>query len=212
MCPTRFSRRSSSRKASGGGDSSLVDLNGNDQTVGFFETGSTAAVKRVMFSTAPATLTVDQSGNSVHNGNITGAVSIVKLGTGNLLFTGAHATSGGFSVSNGVLAVGVTGSFGNNSTSIAVGGNGTLLLSNSVAVADAATVRMPAAGTSTAKISLAAGVEERVGWLYYGDDMRQAGTYGATGSGANFIDDTHFAGNGVLRVLHDNMGTMISVR
>jgi len=210
--PNAFPKTIKLTQGSSGGDSSLVNLNGNDQTVGFFETGSTAAVKRVMFSTAPATLTVDQSGNSVHNGNITGAVSIVKLGTGNLLFTGAHDTSGRFVVSNGFLTVGATGTLGNSCTNVAVGGNGTLLLSNSVALADAATVRMPAAGTATAKISLAAGVEERVGWLYYGDDMRQAGTYGATGSGANVIDDTHFAGAGVLRVLHDNMGTMISVR
>ncbi|HPS06386.1 MAG TPA: hypothetical protein PLG22_02560, partial [Kiritimatiellia bacterium] len=210
--PNAFLKTIKLTQGSGGGDSSLVNLNGNDQTVGFFETGSTAAVKRVMFSTAPATLTVDQSGNSVHNGNITGAVSIVKLGTGNLLFTGAHATSGGFSVSNGVLAVGVTGTFGNNSTNIAVGGSGTLLLSNSVAVADAATVMMPPAETVTAKINLAAGVEERVGWLYFGDEMQRAGTYGAAGSGANHIDDSHFAGIGMLRVLHDNSGTLVTVK
>ncbi len=210
--PNAFLPTMSLRQGSSGGDSSLVDLNGLDQTVGTFDTGSTVAVKRILFSVKPATLTVNQSANGVHNGNITGAVSIVKLGTGNLLFTGAHATSGGFSVSNGVLAVGVTGTFGNNSTNIAVGGSGTLLLSNSVAVADAATVIMPPAETVTAKINLAAGVEERVGWLYFGDEMQRAGTYGAAGSGANHIDDTHFAGSGLLRVLHDNSGTMISIR
>jgi hypothetical protein len=38
------------------------------------------------------------------------------------------------------------------------------------------------------------------------------GTYGATGSGAEYVDDTRFAGNGVLRVLHGKAkGTLIRV-
>jgi autotransporter-associated beta strand protein len=210
--PNAFSKTIKLTQGSSGGDDSVLNLNGNDQTVGFFETGSTVAVKRVMFSTAPATLTVDQSGNSVHDGNITGAVSIVKLGTGTLLFTGMHTTSGAFSVSNGVLAVGAAGTFGPNSTNIVVGGSGTLLLSNSVAIADSALVTLPASGVSTAKINLAAAVTESVGWLCYGDKIQCAGSYGSTSSTALFKDDSHFAGSGVLTVLHDNSGTVIKLR
>ena len=188
---------------------SVNDFNGNDQTVGTLMTGESSANKRIIYSVAPATLTVNQSANSEYNGSITGAVSMVKLGTGSLLLSGTNTTFGGFSVSNGVLAVGATGTLGNNSAAIAVGGGGTLLLSNSVAIANAAIVKMPAAGVATAKISLASGVNESVGRLYYDKTMKRAGTYGSSSSPAVFKDDTHFSGLGVLTVLHDNAGTLI---
>ena len=40
------------------------------------------------------------------------------------------------------------------------------------------------------------------------------GTWGATGSGADFIDDNHFSGEGVLTVLRDDskVGLMIVVQ
>ena len=101
---------------------------------------------------------------------------------------------------------------GTNSTNIVVIGTGTLALSNSVAIADSATVTMPEAGVATAKISLAAGVNEKVGWLYYGEKMMRAGTYGASGSGAAHVDNTHFAGSGVLTVRRDKSGTMMKLR
>ncbi len=191
---------------------SVNDLNGNDQTVGTLMTGESGANKRIICSVAPAALTVSQSANSEYNGGFTGAVSLVKLGTGNLLLSGANTTFGGFSVSNGVLAVGATGTLGNNSAAVAVGGGGTLLLSNSVAIANSAVVRLPAAGVITAKISLASGVNEAVGWLYYDNTMKRAGTYGSSSSPATFKDDTHFSGLGVLTVLHDNAGTLIRVQ
>jgi hypothetical protein len=156
------------------------------------------------------TLTVNQNSDTIYNAMITGAVSIVKLGTGNLMLTNAfNKTYGGFTVSNGTLTVAYQGTLGPNSTNIVVGGTGTLLLSNSVAIADTATVRMPEAGSSTAKISLASGVNEAAGWLFYGNLMRRAGTYGSSASAAANKDDTHFAGAGVLTVLHDNAGTLV---
>ncbi len=191
--------------------SSLVNINGNDQTIGQLKTGISGPEARVLFSVAPATLTVNQGVVSEYNGSLTGAVTLVKTGTGALTLSGTNTTYGSFVVSNGTLIVNSTGTFGMNSTNIVVGGTGTLTLSNAVAIADSATVKMPAVGISTAKISLPAGVNESVGWLFYGDKMQRVGTYGATGSGANHVDDTHFSGNGILKVLHDNSGTMISV-
>jgi len=190
---------------------SVNDLNGNNQTVGTLMTGESSANKRIIYSVAPATLTVNQSASSEYNGSFTGAVSLVKLETGSLLLTGTNTTFGGFTVSNGTLTVSNQGTFGPNSTNIVVGGTGTLLLSNSVAIADSATVLMPAAGVGTAKISLASGVSEKVGWLFYGEKMQRAGTYGAQGSGAGNMDDTHFSGSGLLRVLFDNAGTVITL-
>ena len=61
-------------------------------------------------------------------------------------------------------------------------------------------------------INLSAGVNERVGWLFYGNKMQRVGTYGSSSSSAYHKDDTHFSGNGVLRVLHDNSGTLITVK
>ena len=189
---------------------SVNDLNGNDQTVGTLMTGESGAKMRVIYSVAPATLTVNQSANTLFNGSITGAVNIVKLGTGSLTLTNKFiTTSGSFTVSNGTLTVANQGTFGPNSTNIVVGGTGVLTLSNSVAIADSAVVTMPAAGVSTAKISLAPGVNESVSWLFYGEKMQRAGTYGANGSPATHKDDTHFSGAGVLTVLRDHSGTIL---
>jgi len=151
---------------------SVLNLNGNDQIVGAWRSGRDNSDPRILYSVAPATFTVNQSSDTLFNGAITGAVSVVKLGSGNLTLTNAFiTTSGGFTVSNGTLTVANKGTFGPNSTNIVVGGTGTLLLSNAVAITDSAAVTMPDAGVSTAKINLAAGGEERVGWLFFGDKL-----------------------------------------
>ena len=73
-------------------------------------------------------------------------------------------------------------------------------------------MRLAPAGAGSAKISLAAGIDETVGWFFFGGEPMYPGTYGATGSGAEYVDDTRFAGNGVLRVLHGKAkGTLIRV-
>ena len=63
-----------------------------------------------------------------------------------------------------------------------------------------------------AKVSLAAGVNEAVGTLYFGDKQKPANTYGASGSGAGVINDEHFSGAGILTVLHGNGGLIFQVR
>ncbi len=200
-------------QGSSGSPSSTLNFNGNDQIVGSLRANYDHSSLRVTYSAAPMTLTVSQNSDTLYNAMITGAVSIVKLGTGNLMLTNAfNKTYGNFAVSNGTLCVANRGTLGPNSTNIVVDGTGRLLLSNSVAVADSAVVRMPGAGTSTAKISLADGVNETVGWLFYGDTMRRAGTYGSNLSSATNKDDTHFAGAGMLTVLHDNAGTLIRLQ
>jgi len=187
-----------------------LDLNGNDQTAGRLYMGTFLAGQRVIRSDAPATLTVHQNANDTLELRFDGAVSLLKSGTGTLTLTNAFSTtSGGFGVTNGTLAVAGAGTFGPNCTNVTVLGNGTLSLANSAAIADTAVVTMPEAGVASAKINLSAGVNERVGWLFFGEKMKRAGTYGAVGSGAKYQDDTHFAGTGVLTVLHDNSGTLM---
>jgi autotransporter-associated beta strand protein len=195
--------------------SGTLNLNGHNQTVGKLFTGTPNPAVRIITSTTPALLTVNQSAHTLTDTRFTGAVSLLKLGAGTLTLTNAAtSTTGSFSVSNGTLAVASDGTFGNNSTNIVVGGTGTLALSNSVAIADSATVTMPDEGVSTAKISLAAGVNEKVGWLFLGDKMMRAGVYGSSGSPAPLgnQDNDHFSGTGVLTVLHDRSGTVISIK
>jgi len=186
-----------------------IDLNGHNQTIGQLTSYTNNTILNV-FSETPATLTVNQTVSSTFNGNITGLVSLVKMGSGQLTLTRASSTFGSYIVSNGTLAVSATGALGENSTNIWVAG-GTLSLSNSAAISDRATLSIANGGA--AKVELAAGVNESVGYLYFGNKQQRAGTYSATsGSGVQVTDATHFSGTGILTVLHDSAGTVIGLR
>lgn len=195
----------------------LFDLNGKNQTLtslAELHYAGGGGLQRI-FSAMPATLTISNSAAKIfgtEGSSIEGAVSLVKLGTSSLTLTGANSYSGTTVVSNGTLAVSATGMLGTNSLSVVVDGNGTLALSNSSAIPDTAVVAMPANGVSTAKITLDEGVNETVSWLYYGTWIKQAGTHGSNASTAQYKDDTHFAGPGVLTVLHGHSGTVFSLR
>lgn len=193
----------------------VLDLNGHSQQVGgLTENGISGSTQQIL-SASPATLVVSNTLANTFGANgssIEGEVTLIKTGYGTLTLTGTNTTAGAFVVSNGTLAVSATGTFGVNSTNIVVGGTGILALSTSGAIADTATVLMPARDIDTAKIQLDEGVSESVGQLQYGNVSKPVGTYGATGSSANLIDDTHFSGLGVLRVLHSTSGTIIRVR
>jgi len=192
-----------------------LNLNGFNQTVGELSRAEPTPGKIAITSAVPATLTVNQSTASRYDGMFAGYVSLLKLGTGTLTITNpATSTAGSFIVSNGTLVVADNGTLGNNSTNIVVAGNGMLALSNSVTIADSAVVTMPSDGVSTAKINLASGVNESVGWLFFGNKMKRAGVYGSSSSPAPLAnqDNTHFSGSGVLTVLHDKSGTLIRMQ
>ncbi len=192
---------------------STLNLNGSNQSVSKLYLGTTTPGTRRIISSTPATLTVNQNDSTAVDVIFSGAVSLLKLGTGNLTLTSAlTATTGGFTVSNGVLTVSATGTLGAGCTNIVVGGSGTLALQNSDALSVDAVVTMPPAGIATAKIDIADGVNVVTGWLCYGSLIQRAATYGATGSGAKVIDDTHFSGSGILTVRLDNSGTLIMLR
>ena len=197
--------------------SALFDLNGKSQTLaGIADTHYAAGSGTQQITSAdPATLTVSNvtaRSFGLAGSTIDGAVSLVKIGNGTLTLTGTNSYSGATVVSNGTLAVSATGTLGTNNLSVVVGGSGTLALSNSGSIPDAAVVRMPPFGVSTAKIQLDTGVEETVGWLLYGDAFKSVGTYGATGSGADHVDDTHFTGAGKLRVLNAKSGLIMTLQ
>lgn len=58
-------------------------------------------------------------------------------------------------------------------------------------------------GSKWGKITM--GISDTVTKVYLDGESLKRGTYGATGSGARFIDDVHFAGTGVLTVLIDDI-------
>lgn len=74
---------------------------------------------------------------------------------------------------------------------------GTLELGASSALADSSAVRINGA---TSILKLADGVTDVVNALWIDNVQVEKVTYGATGSGAKFIDNMHFAGTGVLEV------------
>jgi len=76
--------------------SGTFNLNGYDQTVGQLFSGYlTNAGSRIVTSPAPATLTVDQSANTIYDGRLTGALTLVKSNTGTLTLTGTNNTQSG---------------------------------------------------------------------------------------------------------------------
>ena len=99
-----------------------LNLNGFDQTVSLLTNYTTAAGDRVITSPTPATLTVNQSAVSCFDGRFTGAVRLLKTGTGMLTLTGTNATSnGGMTVSNGTLAVTTATSLGTGTVTLSGG-------------------------------------------------------------------------------------------
>ena len=117
--------------------------------------------------------------------------------------------SGGVTVSAGTLVMAAAGTLGSACTNIAVTA-GTLSLTGTDGLDNEAALRIADGGG--AKVNLAAGVNESVGYLYFGDKLRMGGTYGATGSGARILDDEHFSGSGILTVRHGNGGTLIRLQ
>jgi autotransporter-associated beta strand protein len=153
-----------------------VDLNGHDQTVARLVRGLVNAKDCLITSAGPATLTVNQtSGSYYYNGGFGGAVSLVKTGAGTLILNGTNNTStGAFTVSNGTLRV----------------------YNAAPTIADAAPLRISSPG----KLQLASGFTETVGELVLDGGRKWAGTWGASGSGAENIDNVHFTGTGKVLV------------
>ncbi|HNX34796.1 MAG TPA: Calx-beta domain-containing protein [Kiritimatiellia bacterium] len=185
-----------------------LDLNGNDQTVGQLKRGLPASGNRLVTSAKPATLTVNQTSSSYYyDGAFGGALSLVKSGAGTLYLLGTNSTYHGETrITGGTLRVEPLANLGNSSC-IKVEG-GTLRLRSANGIPDAAGL---AIATSGAVVSIDAGLVETVKTLRIGSVLMRRGTYGATGSGANVTDDTHFSGTGQINVLRGTE-SVISIR
>lgn len=93
-----------------------------------------------------------------------------------------------------------------------VGGNAKLQVNASGAL-DKLDLNLKSVAGYGPKLILPDGAEESCSMLHVDGVAMSAGTYGATGSGAEFIDDMMFSGTGVLRVRKDDKaGFIIYVR
>jgi len=175
---------------------SHIDLNGNDQTIGRIYSGTTDPGTRVMTTAEPATLTVNQSADTLLDSMFTGALTLVKTGSGSLtLESVSHSYTGGTIISNGTLVV-ASGSTLGNSTQIVIEG-GVLELQSAGAIDDSAVLSL----SGTGQLRFSSALSETVDVLFLDSIQKEAGTWGATGSGATHIDDDHFVGAGTLTVL-----------
>jgi len=198
------------------GNKATLDLNGHtlalsritDQHWDGFNGTSDEGYQRILCD-APSTLIVNGSADSSYArvGSImSGPLTFIKDGSGAFTLGQTNALSGAVIVSNGVLAVTATGSFGLNAVQAIVAG-GTLSLSNNTALCDAAAVTFAEDGTGV--IDLPENVNVTVDTLWFGEKQRPGGTYGAPGSGAQHEDATRFSGTGLLTVRRGNGGTVL---
>ncbi|NQX00784.1 autotransporter-associated beta strand repeat-containing protein [bacterium] len=161
-----------------------------------FGGGITIAAGSLQYGNGGATGTSSTSGVIVNNGNltinrsgpatqgisfstapITGTGSFTQAGTGTTTLNAVNAYTGNTTVSNGVLKI--TNPF----------------------LADSADVIIGATGQLNLEFDESGGqVADTVDQLTIAGVGMPIGTYGRTGSGAANIDNTHFAGFGVLNV------------
>jgi len=179
-----------------------VDLNGNSQTVGQLKHGTvTSGSRRIVNSSAFfATLTVLQNTSSTLNydGQLSGALHLVKAGEGTLILRGTNNTFTGTTVvSNGTLEISSGSSLGNSPSVIVAGG--TLSLKSAFVIADNAALCI---ADGSAKVYINGRFQETVSTLKLGNTHARRGTWGPSGSGATHIDNSHFAGIGKINVLH----------
>ena len=135
----------------------------------------------------------------------TGRVEVVS---GRLVFLRRAATSGEtFDLKGGANEDGGW----TNATAVVVKG-GTLELEHSKVFGPQTVVRFVQTSNAYGQINLADGVRQRVYALEIDGVDQRRGTYGATGSGAKYVNDTLFSGTGVLSVVGDGMGMVILFR
>lgn len=201
---------------------------GSDRKFHFTDNGTgTASIGTIPGSTSASsvagTIQIDRS-ITVGNSHLTGTgltLSGVIFGTGSVgvanaagyttRFAAANTYEGGTTVATGTLTVTTAGKLGSGNVDVNAGA--TLDIDSGSAIADTAAVTLADAAPSYGKIDLASGVTETVGTLTLGTALQFHGTYGATGSGADFIDDNYFVGSGKLVVTDGKLRpTTITIR
>lgn len=198
-----------------GGLGGTVDLGGFDVEAGMF-----ALVKADTDSPCTLTSPTRATYRMKLNGNMP-ATKVALAGEASLFVDGVGTTPysvtldvpattmGTLTVSNANVTLTANASWLNPTNGVvSVGGErGSLSITKS----DTFSKKMAFSLGGAAKLTLADGVVQKCSRLYLdGTVAPNAGTWGATGSGAENIDDVHFAGKGVLLV--KRCGVMLIVR
>ncbi len=193
----------------GGNEPSLITVSGNvaaNLGMSFLQTGTLLTGDALLLAGANRTANTLSAADSVTvivDCDLTGTTGMTKAGDGSLIVNRPLTYSGGTDINGGSVIIaglgtftGGIGSLGSGDVSIASGA--TLLLSNARAIDNAAKLTLATGGRLD--LGFAYGTEEAVGSLVLNGVTQANGTYGATGSGAEFINDNFFSGTGLLRV------------
>ena len=181
--------------------SCTADMCGHDQTFAAISCASDYASSVVTSTGDPSTIHLTLGGSSAVTSyaKFTGEVSLSFEGSQPISLGTAGTATGSLSLTN-AAAVTLLDGFAWAGSSVTVAGDSTLTVGGVSLPTDTAVTILDDSAHSV--ISLNAGVDVSVESLRInGANMAFGKTYGATGSGADVIDDDHFAGTGVLRVL-----------
>lgn len=187
----------------------VLDLHGNDQAIGIFG-GRGGSIR----SDTPALLhyvaNYDYNESQVNNRmtNSTafvGCAGLSKEGTRVPFFlNGESSTTGTLQVVAGELTMLAKAAWPNSTNVVVTGGQ--LHLTHKDTFGKQVNVSISGSG----KIDLAAGIRQRCAAYFLNGEEMPAGTYGATGSGATYVDDEHFAGAGILKA--GKIGAFLLIR
>ena len=144
--------------------------------------------------------------NFVITNVISGTSALTKYGVGVLTLAASNTYSGPTTWSAGVLDIGTNGAI--VSTQLTVIAGAQLTLETSSGLPDNCVANLQSSGGNFGKVYLTNGVNETVGQLQFDGSAQFPGTWGATGSGAAYINDNFFAGPGMLTVLSGFAGTV----
>ncbi len=136
--------------------------------------------------------------------------AINKFGGGTVVLSGANTFSGGTTITAGTLRITVDGALGLGDVGVAAAGTLTLASGVTNAINDTATLTLNTNAGNFATLNLnraTAGPQETVRSLVLGGVTMAPGTYGSSTSGAQFVNNNYFSGNGELVVLVPEPGT-----
>ena len=183
--------------------SCTADMCGFDQTFSYISCASTYS-SSVVTSADPSTVHLTLGGSDAVTcyAKFTGQVSLSFEGSRPMSLGNTASTSTGSLSLTNEAAVTLLDSFKWDGTLVSVADGSTLTVGGVSLPTETVVAIRDRSDSVRSVVSLAAGVDISVEALRInGAEMARGKTYGATGSGADVIDDDHFAGTGVLRVL-----------
>ena len=182
--------------------SSTADMCGFDQTFTVIGCGSGYSSCVVTSTGNPSTIHLTLPGSSAATcyAKFTGQVSLSFEGSQPISLGNTASTSTGSLSLTNAAAVTLLDGFKWGGSCVTVADGSTLAVGGSVALPETLAVAISDRDSSTtSKIVLNANAETET--LAINGKVKSGGkTYGATGSGADVVDDDHFGGTGVLRV------------